>query len=182
MQSLIHRDQSLLLLIDVQEKLAPLCDDSTPWLANIEWLLKIATKLNIERMATEQYPIGLSHTLPQLQPYFQQPILDKVHFSCAADAHCWQAIKNIDRNQAILIGIETHVCIMQTAFECLEQGMQVFVVVDAVSARHRVDHKTALKRMSQAGITLVTREMVVFEWLRQAGTAEFKAISKEFLR
>ena len=181
-QLLIEREQSLLLMVDVQEKLAPLCEKSLPWIDNIEWLLKIANKLGIACLVTEQYPKGLSHTMPQLLPHATLPALEKQYFSCVSDSACWQAISKKNCKQIILVGIESHVCILQTALHCIEKGLQVFVVIDAISAKHHLDHKTALKRMARAGVHLVTREMVVFEWLRVAGTDEFKMISKEFLR
>ena len=108
--------------------------------------------------------------------------MDKVHFSCYRESsfvHHWQSI---DRKQVVIAGIETHVCVMQTAMDMNSSGFDVFVVVDAVSSRHEVDHKYGLKRMKQAGIHLVTAEMVFFEWVGQAGTPEFKALSQSYLR
>jgi nicotinamidase-related amidase len=91
-------------------------------------------------------------------------------------------LKEYNKNQLILIGIEAHVCVLQTALEMKDYGFDVFVVVDGVSSRSEFDLKYGLKRMKQNGIHLITAEMVLFEWLRQAGTPEFKEISKEFLQ
>jgi nicotinamidase-related amidase len=93
-----------------------------------------------------------------------------------------QAINDSQRSQIILIGIEAHVCVLETAIELQESGKQVFVVVDAVSSRHELNLRYGLKRVKSVGIQLVTREMVFFEWIRAAGTPEFKQLSQDFLR
>ena len=87
-----------------------------------------------------------------------------------------------DRAQVVLVGIEAHVCVLQTALELAEEGQEVYVVADAVGSRRAVDRDVALARMRDEGVRIVTREMVVFEWLQEAGTPLFKDISKEFLR
>ena len=118
-----------------------------------------------------------------LQPFMSHGTsVDKVHFSCYREQSFVNHWQTIDRNQAVIVGIETHVCVLQTAMDMIDSGMDVFVVVDAVSSRHELDHKYGLKRMKQAGIQLVTAEMVFFEWVGQAGTPEFKALSQSFLR
>ena len=87
-----------------------------------------------------------------------------------------------DRPQVVLIGIETHVCLLQTALELVEEGKEVYVVEDAVGSRRAADRDCALVRMREEGARIVTREMVVFEWLAEAGTPLFRAVSREFLR
>ncbi|MDP6108704.1 MAG: isochorismatase family protein [Rhodospirillales bacterium] len=88
-----------------------------------------------------------------------------------------QRFDEIARCQAVIAGIETHVCVLQTAFDLIERGHDTFVVADAVTSRTPLNRQTALDRMKEAGVTIVTTEMVVFEWLRIAGTPEFKELS-----
>ncbi len=180
---LLQKDQSCFLLIDVQEKLTPKVLDSEKLIANCRWLLQVAQRLNVPTLVSEQYPKGLGHTVSTLQELFDtKKVAEKVHFSCAADAGCLQEINKLQRVQIVIAGIETHVCVMQTAIELKNHGKQVFIVADAVSSRHQQDADLALQRMRDAGIKIITKEMVLFEWLRQAGTAEFKQMSQEFLR
>lgn len=179
---LLNREDSLLLLIDVQEKLAPLVQNSEEFIAHCEWILKLARKVSVPVLVSEQYPQGLGATLKQFHPYFtEEECIDKVHFSCMGEPRYVDCLQKYRKKQLILIGIETHVCVLQTALEMRREGFTVFVVVDAVSSRGKDDMKYGLQRMQQEGVYLLTAEMVFFEWLRQAGTAEFKALSKEFL-
>ncbi|HAT2139225.1 TPA: isochorismatase family protein [Legionella pneumophila] len=180
---LLNRADSLLVLIDVQEKLTPAILNLDLFLARCEWLLKLARKLDVPVLASEQYPKGLGRTVSPLSSYInQEECIEKIHFSCMQEPQYINLLKGYNKNQLILIGIEAHVCVLQTAIEMKGYGFDVFVVVDGVSSRSEFDLKYGLKRMKQNGIHLITAEMVLFEWLKQAGTAEFKAISKEFLQ
>ncbi|WP_133137078.1 isochorismatase family protein [Legionella rowbothamii] len=179
---LLNKEESLLLLIDVQEKLTPAVMNSESLISQCEWLLKLAHKLSVPILVSEQYPKGLGATVAPLKEYFDsQECIDKVHFSCMSDVNYVQRLKQFHKKQFILIGMEAHVCVLQTALEMKEQGFDVFVVVDAVSSRGKNNLKFGLKRMQQAGVHLVTSEMVFFEWVRKAGTPEFKELSKKFL-
>lgn len=178
---LLNKEDSVLLLVDVQEKLTPAVLESDAFIARCEWLLKLAIKMGVPILASEQYPKGLGSTIEQLRPYFNShKCVEKIHFSCMHEPNYTQRLHEYNKNQLILIGIEAHVCVLQTAIEMKGAGLDVYVVVDAVSSRHAVDLKYGLKRMKQEGIHLVTAEMVFFEWIRRAGTPEFKALSKEF--
>ncbi len=180
---LLNKDDSILLLIDVQEKLTPAVLNSKAFIAECEWMLKLAKKMGVPIFASEQYPKGLGPTLKQLHTYFsQEDCVDKVHFSCMSDEKYVHRLKQFHKKQLVLIGIEAHVCILQTALEMKEHGFDVFVVVDAVSSRGEQNLKYGLKRMKQAGVHLLTSEMVFFEWLKKAGTLEFKELSTEFLK
>lgn len=178
---LLNKEDSLLLLVDVQEKLAPAVLDCEAFLARCEWLLKLARRVGVPLLVSEQYPQGLGSTLKQFHSYFnQQECIDKVAFSCMSEPKYVERLKQLHKKQLILIGIETHVCVLQTALEMRKGGYDVFVVVDAVSCRGEQNTKYGLKRMKQDGVHLLTSEMVFFEWLRKAGTPEFKELSKEF--
>ncbi|MDI1352715.1 MAG: hydrolase [bacterium] len=180
---LLHKKDSLMVLIDVQEKLAPFVLNSNNVIDRCEWLLKLATRLEVPILVSEQYPKGLGATVEPLNTYFSpSECIEKIHFSCMQEPNFFAHLKQSNKKQLILFGIEAHVCVLQTAIEMKESGFDVYVVIDAVSSRNIQDLKYALKRMKQAGIYLITAEMVFFEWLRQAGTADFKALSKEFLQ
>lgn len=180
---LLNKDDSILLLIDVQEKLTPAVLNSKAFIAQCEWMLKLAKRMEVPILVSQQYPKGLGPTQEQLCKYFShEDCIDKVHFSCMSDEKYVHRLKQFHKKQLVLIGIEAHVCVLQTALEMKEHGFDVFVVVDAVSSRGEQNLKFGLKRMKQEGIHLVTSEMVFFEWLRKAGTPEFKELSTEFLR
>jgi len=179
---LLKKNNSALLLIDVQEKLTPHVMQPDALIARCHWLMRLAEALTVPLVISEQYPRGLGKTVAPLCHMQAAASLEKVHFSCYADSvfqSYWQSLK---KEQAVLIGIETHVCVLQTALDMKKSGIDVYVVVDAVSARTALDHKYALKRLRDAGVTLVTSEMVFFEWMHAAGTAQFKALSQDFLR
>ncbi|WP_298622953.1 hydrolase [uncultured Legionella sp.] len=180
---LLNKEDSLLLLVDVQTKLVPFVLNHDDFISRCEWLLKLANRLGVPVLASEQYPKGLGPTAESLHPYFStEECIEKVHFSCMQQPEYSQRLNQLKKNQLILIGIEAHVCVLQTAMEMKSAGYEVFIVVDAVSSRNEQDLKYALKRMKQEGIHLITAEMVFFEWIRVAGTPEFKALSKEFLQ
>jgi nicotinamidase-related amidase len=180
---LLNKNDSILLLIDVQEKLTPFVLNEERLINRCEWLLRLASKIKIPVLASEQYPKGLGTTIEPLKKYFTaQNCIEKVHFSCMQESNYVHRLSELKRNQLILFGIEAHVCILQTALEMKTAGFDVFVVVDAVSSRSEFDLKYGLKRMKQDGIHLITTEMVFFEWLRHSAVPDFKALSKEFLQ
>lgn len=179
---LLERDLSCLLLIDVQEKLTPLVKNSDELVNNCKWLMNIASELDVPILVSEQYSKGLGKTVESLRCLIPGDIdIDKVHFSCYKDPIFLKSWGKLNKKQAIIAGIETHVCVLQTALDLLSSGVDVYVVVDAVSSRNPLDNQYALERMRAEGVQLVTREMVFFEWMEQAGTSVFKALSKAFL-
>ncbi|AKX59856.1 isochorismatase family protein [Thiopseudomonas alkaliphila] len=180
---LMTAEQSLLLLIDMQDKLVAAVDQPQQLVANCQWLLKLSQLLKVPIAATEQYAKGIGPTVAALQPYLEQvTVVDKTVFSCLASADFSQHYPLAQYQQFVLCGIEAHACILQTALQLLAQNKQVFVVVDSISARQPQDTHYALQRMQQQGAVLVTKEMVGFEWLRDAKHPAFKTFSQEFLR
>jgi nicotinamidase-related amidase len=179
---LIDREHASLLVIDVQERLLPAIHDWQRILDNAIWLARVAQRLNVPVLASEQYPKGLGHTHADLRAVLPAgAVADKLHFSCVA-ADCLQGIHGSDRRQWVICGIEAHVCVLQTALELRWQGKEVFVVADAVGSRDPANRDLALARMRGHGIEIVSREMLAFELLKRAGTNEFRQISSEFLR
>jgi nicotinamidase-related amidase len=179
---LINADHSLLLLIDLQERLAPAIQDIDTVLRHNLWLDAVAHRLSVPVGATVQYPAGLGPMVPELgAPIPPDRVVEKIHFSAVADG-CLERLPDFSRRQIVLTGTEAHVCVLQTALGLRALGKEVFVVAEAVGSRHATDKDLALARLRQEGCRIVSREMVAFEWLHQAGTDVFKQVSREFLR
>ncbi|HEY5717018.1 MAG TPA: hydrolase [Motiliproteus sp.] len=180
---LIDPQRACLLLIDIQEKLVPAVADNQILIANSRWLLEVARILDIPILVSEQYPQGLGHTVAELNEFCRTDnTLTKQHFSCTADDQCLAQINASCREQVVLIGMEAHVCVLQTALGLLQQGKEVFVVADTVGSRNPADKHLGIERMRQCGAQIVSREMVAFEWMQRSGTDQFKTISKHYLR
>jgi nicotinamidase-related amidase len=179
---LIKADDSALLVVDMQGRLLTLVQDWQRILDNVMWLTRVAQRIGVPVMATEQYPKGLGRTHPELAALFPPGSLaGKNHFSCVA-AQCLPGLPGAERRQVVVCGIESHVCVMQTSLDLAASGKEVFVVADAVSSRSAEDKHFALERMRHEGIRIVTREMAAFEWLHVAGTELFREVSRNFLR
>lgn len=179
---LINADQSVLLMIDLQERLGPAIDDFVGVQRHNQWLLAIAQALSVPVVATVQYPRGLGNMIPELAASLPpEHVVEKIHFSAVAEG-CLDNLADMARTQVVLTGTETHVCVLQTALGLLRQGKEVYVVEEAVGSRRPSDKALAIERMRQEGCRIVSREMVAFEWLHRAGTEQFKSISKTYLR
>ncbi len=171
-----------LLVIDVQEKLAPAMSDAGPVIANSQRLIAAARHFGVPITISEQYPKGIGPTVDVLREAAggETRVFDKMAFSCAQDptiaGHLAQGRENASRSQIVITGIEAHVCVLQTALELFAAGYAVFVVADAIASRREASCQIALRRMEQAGVHPVTTEMVIFEWLGRAGTPDFKAL------
>lgn len=183
---LISAQRSTLLLIDLQERLFPVIHEAEQVLEHSLWLTRLAQRLGVPVIGTEQYPQGLGPTLPVLRERLDDAaIVEKIHFSAVPEGEgeggIFRAVGG-DRAQFIVAGTEAHVCVQQTVLDLLDCGRRVFVVSEAVGARRPADKALALERMRRHGADIVSREMVAFEWLRQAGSDLFRQISREFLR
>ena len=180
---MLQKEKSCLLLVDVQEKLAPHVLDPDNLVANCQWLMRLASELDVPMVVSEHYRQGLGSTIEPLRKLMPgQTDINKLHFSCFRDPVFQRHWQTINRKQVVIAGIETHVCVLQTALDFYAADVDVFVVVDAVSSRTELDYRYALERMQQVGVRLVTREMVFFEWIGQAGTTVLKSLSKAFIR
>lgn len=178
----MRADQSALLVVDVQERLLSHIHDWQRVLGQVDWLVQVAQRLGVPVAATEQYPRGLGHTHAQVAARLPAGATgEKLHFSCVSGA-CLPGLPGMERPQVVVCGIEAHVCVLQTVLELAASGKQVFVVAEAVGSRDPAHKALALERMRAHGIQIVCREMVAFEWLGQAGTAQFRDISQNFLK
>lgn len=172
---LIDAARSVLLLVDVQENLGPVMADPRLVYRNCALLLRAAARLGVPVIASEQYPKGLGPTLGELAALLPDgAVMEKLHFSCAADPAIAERLRGLDRPQVVVAGIEAHVCVLQTALGLKAAGYEVFVAGDACSSRQAANHTAALARMAANGIDVVSTESAVFEWLHRAGTPEFK--------
>jgi nicotinamidase-related amidase len=164
------------LVIDVQEKLISKIFDHAALVHNIRFLLDAAKLLGVPAQATEQYPRGLGPTVPELAKYFpERP--DKVGFSSCAVPSVVENLHRGARPKVVLTGIETHVCVLNTALDLLALDFRVYLPVDALGARYRIDHDAALRRLEQAGAIPTTTEGCVFEWMGGSKHPQFKAVS-----
>lgn len=166
-----------LLVIDVQEKLMVKIPSAENLTRNIAFLIDAAKIAGLPVLATEQYPKGLGPTVAELAKRLpQRP--DKVAFSCCAVPSVVNTFREQARTKVVLAGIESHVCVLQTALDLLAEGFRVYIPVDAVGSRYAVDHEYALRRLENLGAILTTSETCVFEWIGGAGHPEFKKISQ----
>jgi nicotinamidase-related amidase len=176
----LNRADAQLVVVDVQEKLCRAMDPVVldQLTGNISILLQAAAELGVPAFATEQYVKGLGETIPALKEQLCSPSLEKMTFSCCGGEGFMEKLAGNGRRQIILTGMETHVCVLQTALELVSEGYMVHLVVDAVMSRRKSNWKTALKTMAAAGVVLTSTEAVLFQLLKVAGTEEFKKLSK----
>jgi nicotinamidase-related amidase len=166
-----------LLVVDVQQKLAPAIAGCERLIWNVRRLIDAAQVLGLPVIATEQYPQGLGSTVPELaQRLGDCP--EKLTFSCLGCPDLLDGLRAAGVSKLLVCGMETHVCVGQTVLDLLAGGWRVYVAVDAVGSRFKIDHETALRRMDSSGATLTTAEAALFEWCQVAGTPEFKQISR----
>jgi nicotinamidase-related amidase len=180
---LVQRERSCLLLVDMQERLLPAMAGLEPLLHQAGILIRAAKRLDLPVLVSEQYPKGLGHTDPGLRALLGNAAepMPKTHFSCTDDPDIRAKLQSLaqeqGRDQAIVLGVEAHVCVLQTALGLPRLGLAPFVVGDAVASRKPESRQMALDRMARDGVEIVTTEMVLFEWLGKAGTPEFKELS-----
>ncbi len=173
--ALLERDRAALVVVDVQEGFRPYSSFDRV-ASSAGTLVKAARVLELPTLATEQYPKGLGSTAPEVS-LEDEPRIEKTVFSAArAEGFDLQG-----RDQAIVCGIETHVCVSQTVLDLLDRGVQVHVPADAVGSRHEVDYDRGLERLERAGAVVTTVEAALFELLERAGTPEFKAVQSLIL-
>lgn len=177
----LKRDDSLLVIVDIQERLAVAMSEKEreKVITNTLHLIEAAKLLAVPLIITEQYPKGLGTTVPEVRNAVQSyaPI-EKITFSCCGEQFFMEALQEISRKQIILVGMETHVCVLQTCIDLLVEGYDLHVVSDAICSRTKQNYMTALEYMRDAGAVITCTETVLFQLLMKAGTEEFKAISK----
>jgi nicotinamidase-related amidase len=176
---LLNRARSQLLVVDVQERLMPAMHEGERMIDKCAILIQAASRLRIPVTVSEQYRKGLGGTVGRLDNLKgDAPVMEKMHFSCAADAQITARVKAVVRPQVVVCGIESHVCVLQSALGFKDMGLDVVLVADAVTSRAQSSVDLALARARAAGVAIVNTEMALFEWLHESGTPEFKELSK----
>ena len=174
---LMAAERSVLVIVDVQERLCPVIADARRVLRGCRVLIQAARRLAVPVVATEQYPQGLGPTMVDLRELLAPgEVLPKMTFSLADDAAVLARLEGLARPQLVLAGIEAHVCVLQSALRLNQLGWRVFVVEDCCGSRDPENARRAAARLNAAGVGMVSLEMVVFEWLQVAGTAAFKEL------
>lgn len=177
--TILNKETTGLLIIDIQQRINAVMKYRKRAVENVIKLIKGFQILNLPIFITEQYRKGLGPTEKPILDILGSPaIVEKIHFSCCAAPELMEQIRQMKIQQIVICGIETHVCVLQTALDFLAEGFQVHLVLDAVSSRRKLDHATAIDRMMQAGVIPATIESALFELLVQAGTPEFRQISQ----
>ena len=180
--SIADPQDSLVVVMDVQQKLISAMPNGVKEnvIEKINTLLTIANTLSIPIIVTEQYPDGLGHTVPALneQLISSVAVIEKTSFSAFDVLDFAELIEKSGRKQIVLVGMEAHICILQTALALQKAGFRVFVVEDAVISRTKTNQDNGLRRLRNAGIIVTNVESVFFEWMGDASRAEFKVLAK----
>jgi len=176
---LIGKSDVVLVIVDVQERLAVVMKDRQRVVDNCVHLIELSKLLNIPVLLNEQYPRGLGPTVEEIRTALSsyQP-MEKITFSCCRGGSFREALAATGRKKVILVGMETHVCVLQTCADLLEQGYMVHAVQDAICSRTDENFRTGIEFMRDAGAVITCTETVLFQLLEKAGTEEFKAVSK----
>ncbi len=180
---LVNRSNASLLIVDIQEKLFSKINCNETILKHILILLESFSKLKLPVIYTEQYPSGLGTTIPQIKEYFEESEstfnkFEKTTFSCFPFEEYKEKNKYITTNQVLIVGIEAHICVLQTAIDLKSLGFQVFILEDCVGSRNEESKLLAIERARQANISIVNTEMVIFELLRDSKHQHFKFLSR----
>ena len=174
--NLINAENSLLLIIDVQEKLVNMLTNDVIS-NNAIVLAKTSQILDVPAIVTEQYPKGLGSTIVSIKEAIPNAdYIEKTHFSALMEDNFLKIIEKHNKKQIIILGIETHICVLQTSFDLLNKGYEVFVVRDASGSRTKDNKEAALRRLIHCGAQIVTTEMVVFELLKGSRNPNFKEV------
>ena len=175
--TILNKDNSLILIIDIQEKLLNAVFNTDSLERNSSIIAKAASLLEIPVCITEQYPKGLGYTITKIKEALPlASYYEKTAFNALENQDLPDKLKTSNKRQIILLGIETHICVHQTAYSLIENGYEVHLVKDACGSRSLDEYMNALKLMRDYGVQIKTTEMVLFELLRGAKNPNFKEI------
>ena len=176
----LPRESCALVVVDYQEKLARTLDDEVraDTVRGVQILMRAADRLGIPVLITEQYPAGLGATLPELAELAPEaPRFEKVAFDCCGADGFVDRLGELGADHIVLVGMETHICVLQTALSLAQAGRRVWVARDAVCSRQRANWEAGLALMERAGAVVAPVETLLFMWLGRSGTPEFKELS-----
>ncbi len=175
----LDRNNTLFLIIDIQEKLANVMKARDEVVKNCLHLIELSKLLRIPVIVTEQYPKGLGPTVKEIKEHLSDyKTVEKMTFSCCEEPVFLNEVKSFNRKSIVITGMETHICVLQTCIGLLKEGFYVHIVRDAVCSRTKENWKTGIEFMRDAGAVITCTETVLFQLLKIAGTEEFKTISK----
>ncbi len=176
----LDREKTGLLIVDVQEKLFPKMERVEELYRGITKIVRGFKAMDLPIIVSEQYPEGLGQTIPQLRSQLgdRYPLISKTTFSCMADADCRNTILDQSVTQWVVVGIEAHVCILQTARDLVQAGKEVVIVNDAIGSRSIYDFSSAIAEARDCGARVSSIETVLFELIRDSKAPEFKEISR----
>ena len=177
----INATDSQVLVVDIQQKLAPHLTHVAIMVENATRVLKGALLFNVPITIAEQYPKGLGHSVDELKPFINDNVITKESFSCFGEAAIVSKLKQYQlqgKSTLIVLGCEAHVCVLQTVLDALAANFNVIVVSDAVSSRKASDIDLAKTRLEKCGVTYVSTEMLLFEWTQTKNNPHFKEISR----
>ncbi len=176
----LDADKAVLVVIDIQERLVPaMPQDVYLRLRNsVAMLIEMAGLLGIPVVATEQYPKGIGHTVPELAAACHETVIEKVSFGCCGEPTFLEALKKTGRTQVLVTGMEAHVCVYQTVLGLLEDGYYVHLIRDAICSRNKIDYLAAVANAEQSGAVVTTAETVMFQLLQESTHEQFRAVSK----
>ena len=176
---MLDKNNAVLLIIDIQERLAVVMDHKDQVVRNTLHLVELAKMQDLPVVVTEQYPRGLGRTLPEITAALPAYLpIEKITFNCCGEGSFNEQIRRLGRKKIILAGMETHICVLQTALGLLAEGYQPHLVTDAVCSRTTHNWSTGIGLMRDAGAVITCTETALFQLLGTAGTPEFKAISQ----
>ena len=175
----ILKDKSVLLVIDFQERIFPAIWEHEKLMKNVPLLIEGAKVLGLPVFVTEQYVKGLGPTIPEIAASLTGiERIEKASFSCCDESSFMMELASSGKDRVIVTGIESHVCVLQTVIDLVQNGYHPIVVEDCISSRKQNDKLMAIERMRKEGVTITTYEAILFELLRYSGGETFKAISK----
>jgi nicotinamidase-related amidase len=172
----LRAEECVLAVIDIQEKLLPAIHEKTRLIRNSQLLIRLANILSAPVLVSTQYSKGLGQTVPEIISLLPNVTpVDKLEFGCFGNGEFCSAVSLLaGRNTLLLCGMETHICVMQTALGALNQGLQVHVAADAVGSRAELNWKLGLERMRAAGAVISSTEMMMYELMQKSATPVFK--------
>jgi len=175
----ITKENTVGLIIDIQERLVPAMCEKEVLLKNCQVLIQGLSELEIPLLVTQQYSKGLGETIPEIKSVISDfSFIEKRNFSCCDELVVIEKLKELDAKNIIICGIESHVCVLQTAVDLKEAGFNPIVVMDCVSSRSKESIETAKERFRFEGIMMTSYESILFELARSSASPEFKAISR----
>lgn len=171
------RENSMLLIIDVQQAMLKVIDSWKRTARKVRQLIRSSDVFDIPILLTEQYTKGLGETLPELLKEIDSPqVFQKEHFSACLEDNFIPTIQSYNRKKIVVVGMETHVCVLQTCLDLMTSGFQVHLVADAVASRSNENRDIAIDLMKQAGAVISSTEIVIFQWALRANTDDFRKI------